>query len=45
MLLFVSPNPSRCSLQSTAPLFSKRCPADFPSPTADYTEEKLDLNA
>ncbi|EAA9081777.1 translesion error-prone DNA polymerase V autoproteolytic subunit [Salmonella enterica subsp. enterica] len=27
------------------PLFTERCSAGFPSPTADYTEEELDLNA
>lgn len=32
-------------MQSTAPLFTERCPAGFPSPAADYTEEELDLNA
>ncbi|EEA3031940.1 hypothetical protein GNZ42_19975 [Salmonella enterica] len=26
-------------VQSTAPLFIERCPAGFPSPAADYTEE------
>ncbi|RAX32696.1 UNVERIFIED_CONTAM: peptidase [Escherichia coli] len=43
MLLFVSPasEPTR----STAPLFTERCPAGFPSPAADYTEDELDLNA
>lgn len=43
MLLFVSPTsePTR----STAPLYTERCPAGFPSPTADYTEDELDLNA
>ncbi|ELG3412756.1 translesion error-prone DNA polymerase V subunit UmuC [Salmonella enterica] len=30
---------------STAPLFTERCPAGFPSPAADYTEDELDLNA
>lgn len=29
----------------TAPLFTERCPAGFPSPAADYTEDELDLNA
>lgn len=29
----------------SAPLFTERCPAGFPSPAADYTEEELDLNA
>lgn len=43
MLLFVSPTsePTR----STAPLYTERCPAGFPSPTAGYTEDELDLNA
>ncbi|ENI3886961.1 translesion error-prone DNA polymerase V autoproteolytic subunit [Escherichia coli] len=43
MLLFVSPTsePTR----STAPLYTERCPAGFPSPTADYIEDELDLNA
>ncbi|EEB5495346.1 translesion error-prone DNA polymerase V autoproteolytic subunit [Salmonella enterica] len=43
MLLFVSPasEPTR----STAPFFTERCPAGFPSPAADYTEDELDLNA
>ncbi|HGV0560693.1 TPA: translesion error-prone DNA polymerase V autoproteolytic subunit [Escherichia coli] len=43
MLLFVSPTsePTR----STAPLYTERCPAGFPSPTADYTEDELALNA
>lgn len=43
MLLFVSPtsDPTR----STAPLYTEHCPAGFPSPTADYTEDELDLNA
>ncbi|POT24417.1 peptidase [Citrobacter freundii] len=43
MLLFVSPKPE--PVQSTAPLFTERCPAGFSSPAADYTEEELDLNA
>ncbi|EOM7847373.1 translesion error-prone DNA polymerase V autoproteolytic subunit [Escherichia coli] len=43
MLLFVTPA-SEPAL-STAPLFTERCPAGFPSPAADYTEEELDLNA
>lgn len=43
MLLFVSPKPE--PVQSTAPLFTERCPAGFPSLAADYTEEELDLNA
>ncbi len=43
MLLFVSPKPE--PVQSTAPLFTERCPAGFRSPAADYTEEELDLNA
>ncbi|TQN75462.1 UNVERIFIED_ORG: DNA polymerase V [Citrobacter freundii] len=43
MLLFVTPTsePTR----STTPLFTERCPAGFPSPAADYTEDELDLNA
>lgn len=28
----------------TAPLYTERCPAGFPSPAADYTEAELDLN-
>lgn len=42
MLLFVSPTsePTR----STAPLFTECCPAGFPSPAANYTEDELDLN-
>lgn len=43
MLVFVSPRPE--PVQSIAPQFTKRCPAGFPSPAADYTEEELDLNA
>lgn len=43
MLLFVVPEQE--PVQSTAPLFTERCPAGFPSPAADYTEEELDLNA
>ncbi|EHF3978653.1 translesion error-prone DNA polymerase V autoproteolytic subunit, partial [Salmonella enterica subsp. enterica serovar Newport] len=43
MLLFVAPEQE--PVPSTAPLFTERCPAGFPSPTADYTEEELDLNA
>lgn len=43
MLLFVAPEQE--PVQSTAPLFTERCPAVFPSPAADYTEEDLDLNA
>nr|QUN03595.1 Error-prone repair protein UmuD [Salmonella enterica subsp. enterica serovar Weltevreden] len=43
MLLFVAPEQE--PVQSTAPLFTERCPAGFPSPAADYTEEDLDLNA
>lgn len=33
MLLFVSPEQE--PVQSTAPLFTERCPAGFPSPAAD----------
>lgn len=40
MLLFVAPEQEPA--QSTAPLFTERCPAGFPSPAADYTEEELD---
>jgi SOS-response transcriptional repressor LexA len=43
MILFVTPA-SEPAL-STAPLFTERCPAGFPSPAADYTEDELDLNA
>lgn len=28
----------------TAPLFTERCPAGFPSPAQDYVEAELDLN-
>ncbi|HGG5249040.1 TPA: translesion error-prone DNA polymerase V autoproteolytic subunit [Salmonella enterica subsp. enterica serovar Paratyphi B] len=42
MLTFVSPVPDPA--RSTAPLFTERCPAGFPSPAADYMEEELDLN-
>lgn len=28
----------------TAPLFTERCPAGFPSPAQDYVETELDLN-
>ncbi|EEJ6140770.1 translesion error-prone DNA polymerase V autoproteolytic subunit [Salmonella enterica subsp. enterica serovar Urbana] len=42
MIVFVSPasEPS----QYKVPLFMERCPAGFPSPAADYTEDELDLN-
>ena len=40
---FCLPQPE--PVQSTAPLFTERCPAGFPSPAVDYTEEELDLNA
>ncbi|HDS4948430.1 TPA: translesion error-prone DNA polymerase V autoproteolytic subunit [Klebsiella aerogenes] len=30
--------------QFTAPLFTERCPAGFPSPAQDYVEAELDLN-
>ena len=43
MIIFVSPA-SELAL-STAPLFTERCPAGFPSPAAYYTEDELDLNA
>lgn len=41
-MLFVLPasEPTR----STAPFFTERCPAGFPSPAANYTEDELDLN-
>lgn len=42
MLLFISPESDPAL--STAPLFTERCPADFPSPAADYTEDEQDLN-
>lgn len=29
----------------TAPLFNERCPAGFPSPAADYTEDELELSS
>jgi DNA polymerase V len=42
MLKFITPasDPD----EFTAPLFTERCPAGFPSPAADYTEAELDLN-
>lgn len=42
MIVFVSPalEPS----QYKVPLFTESCPAGFPSPAADYTEDELDLN-
>lgn len=43
MIVFVSPASE--PEVSTAPLFTERCPAGFPSPAADYTEDELDLNA
>ena len=43
MLTFLVPNPDPVSC--TTPLFTERCPAGFPSPAADYTEDELDLNA
>lgn len=43
MLLFVSPEQE--PVQSTAPLFTERCPAGFPSLAADYTEEELGLHS
>lgn len=42
MLRFLSPV-SEPTLFA-APLFIERCPAGFPSPAADYTEDELDLN-
>ncbi|EKE6402126.1 translesion error-prone DNA polymerase V autoproteolytic subunit [Salmonella enterica] len=42
MLIFLVPDPE--PTRSTAPLFTERCPAGFPSPAADYTEDELDLN-
>ena len=45
MLLFISPKQEPVQSKSTALLFTERYPAGFPSPAADYTEEKLDLNA
>lgn len=42
MLLFVTPASE--PVLSTAPLFTERCPAGFPSPAADYIEAELDLN-
>ncbi|EPS4527359.1 TPA: translesion error-prone DNA polymerase V autoproteolytic subunit [Citrobacter koseri] len=42
MLRFV---PAASSPESfTAPLFTERCPAGFPSPAQDYVEAELDLN-
>lgn len=42
MLRFV---PAVSSPESfTAPLFTERCPAGFPSPAQDYIEAELDLN-
>ncbi|EMM0037476.1 TPA: translesion error-prone DNA polymerase V autoproteolytic subunit [Klebsiella aerogenes] len=43
MILFVAPASEPALF--TAPLFTERCPAGFPSPAADYTEDELDLNA
>lgn len=43
MLILISP--ASDPAPSTAPLFTERCPAGFPSPAADYTEDELDLNA
>ena len=43
MILFVTPASEPALF--TAPLFTERCPAGFPSPAADYTEDELDLNA
>jgi DNA polymerase V len=33
-----------CSTQYNQPLFEAKVPAGFPSPAADYEEDKLDLN-
>lgn len=33
-----------CPEPYTAPLFTERCPAGFPSPAQDYVEAELDLN-
>lgn len=41
MILFVTPASEPALF--TAPLFTERCPAGFPSPAADYTEDELDL--
>ena len=43
MIVFVSPASEPALF--TALLFTDRCPAGFPSPAADYTEDELDLNA
>jgi len=43
MLRFIAPLSDPALL--TLPLFTERCPAGFPSPAADYTEDELDLNA
>lgn len=40
VLLYPASEPS----QYKVPLFTERCPAGFPSPAADYTEDELDLN-
>lgn len=42
MLRFVPAAP--CPEPFTAPLFTERCPAGFPSPAQDYVEAELDLN-
>ncbi|MJL38072.1 hypothetical protein DNH77_24180, partial [Salmonella enterica subsp. enterica] len=42
VLIFLVPDPE--PTRSTAPLFTEYCPAGFPSPAADYTEDELDLN-
>lgn len=42
MLRFVPAAPSPAPF--TAPLFTERCPAGFPSPAQDYVEAELDLN-
>lgn len=43
MIVFVSPASEPAPF--TAPLFTECCPAGFPSPAADYTEDELNLYA
>lgn len=43
MLHFIPPESDPALLM--LPLFTERCPAGFPSPAEDYTEDELDLNA